>query len=114
MNINYKLIGSRVAQLRKEAQLTQEELAALSEVTPQYISLVETGKKKVSLKVLAAISEGLDCGLDELVYGMTHAGKHKDDVWGMTFSDCSRYEKEILLEAVAVLKKVLRRHHTIR
>ena len=83
MNINYKLIGSRVAQLRKEAQLTQEELAALSEVTPQYISLVETGKKKVSLKVLAAISEGLDCGLDELVYGMTHAGKHKDDVWGM-------------------------------
>ena len=38
---------------------------------------------------------------------MINAGKHKDDIWGMTFSDCSRYEKEILLEAVAALKKAM-------
>ena len=114
MNINYKLIGIRIGQLRREADMTQEELAALSEVTAQYISLVENGKKKVSLKVLAAISEGLDCSLDELVFGMANAGKYADDDWGSVISDCGRYEKEILLETVLALKKVLRRYQTIR
>ena len=113
MNINYKLIGNRIGQLRREAGMTQEELGALAEVSSQYISLVETGKKKLSLKVLAAISESLDVSLDELVYGMANAGKYADDEWGAVITDCSRYEREILLETAMALKKVLRRYENL-
>ena len=114
MNINYKLIGKRIGQIRKEANLTQEELGTLSDVTAQYISLVECGKKKASLKVLAAVSEGLGVSLDELVYGMAGSERYSVDDWGVLITDCSRYEREIMVEAAQALKAALRRYEPIR
>ena len=66
MNINYQLIGKRISQKRRELGMTQEELSVIADVSAQYISHIENGKKKVSLKVLAAICEGMKVSMDEL------------------------------------------------
>ena len=41
MELDYKEIGRRVARRRKQLKLTQEFLAELVDVSPQYISYIE-------------------------------------------------------------------------
>ena len=41
--INYKEIGNRIRQRRKELKLTQEKLSEILEITPTYISEIERG-----------------------------------------------------------------------
>ena len=41
MELDYKEIGRRVARRRKQLKLTQEFLAELVDVSPQYISHIE-------------------------------------------------------------------------
>ena len=69
MKVNYGLIGKRIKEHRQRRNLTQEMLAELIEVSPGYISLVETGRKKASLETLLSISNVLNITLNELLVG---------------------------------------------
>lgn len=63
MYIDYKLIGSRIKQFRKEANMTQEILAEKMDVTVGYISQLERGITKISLDTLAKLSVILNCNI---------------------------------------------------
>lgn len=111
MEINYKLLGKRIKEIRERGKLTQEDLADLADVTPQYISLVETGKKKASLQVLVDIAEGLELTLDELLMG-NQKDSHVEyflDLEKM-FRQCDRYEKRIVYEQMVNLINSLKRY----
>ena len=110
MDINYKLIGRRISDIRKDLCITQEEMAEICDVSSGYISLVETGKKKASLKTLAAISDALSVSMDELVFGMSNEMKKQSDEWRSVIEDCSICELEILTETADAIKRSLRRH----
>ena len=43
----YKEMGSRIRECRKRAQLSQEQLAEMMNVTPQMISNAENGAKGI-------------------------------------------------------------------
>ena len=67
MNVDYKLIGKRIKQIRKTKGFTQEVLAEHLNVSIGYVSQVERGITKISLDLLAAISTLLECDVATLI-----------------------------------------------
>ena len=61
--------GAFVAQLRKEAGLTQRELADRLHVTDKAVSKWETGKGFLDLKLLEPLAQALGVSLVELLQG---------------------------------------------
>lgn len=69
MKVNYSLIGLRIKENRMLKKITQEELAELIEISPGFMSLIETGRKRPSLDTLLAICRVLEITLNELLTG---------------------------------------------
>lgn len=68
MNIvDYKLIGRRIQQRRKELNITQEALSEKIGVTVGYVSQIERGITKVNLDMLAKIADILNCDISNFV-----------------------------------------------
>lgn len=60
-------LGKRIKKLRRKAGLTQEQLAEKVNVSTTHIGLVETGKRRVSLKTLQKIASVLGVKVKELL-----------------------------------------------
>jgi putative transcriptional regulator len=58
--------GLRVAELREERGLTQEQLAELIEMSSRNLQRVEAGQGNVDMLTLVALSAALRCRLAEL------------------------------------------------
>ncbi|MDR0862218.1 MAG: helix-turn-helix transcriptional regulator [Oscillospiraceae bacterium] len=69
MDINYAQIGKRIRIFRKRKGWTQEKLAEVANKSNTYLSLVENGKKSVSLAALTAIANALETTIDPLMLG---------------------------------------------
>jgi transcriptional regulator with XRE-family HTH domain len=63
----YRLLGARIARLRKRADLTQEELAERAGIGASYVARIETGSRHCTLDVLGAIADALGLPLHRLV-----------------------------------------------
>src|SRR5208337_595878 len=61
-----KIIGIRIAVLRKERDITQARLAELINVTTETVSRLERGVSIPSLQTLENISQALNVSLKEL------------------------------------------------
>lgn len=61
-----KLIGSQIAKIRKEREMTQAELAERIDVTVETISRLERGVSMPSVKTLEAVSKALSVRLKDL------------------------------------------------
>ena len=57
-------IGARIAELRKQKGLTQEQLAEKSGYTRSNIWSVENGRYAVRLDILANIADALDASVE--------------------------------------------------
>ncbi len=68
MEIDYKIIGERIKEARKNKGWSQERLSEEIDVAVAYISRVERGHQ-VNLKRLAQISRVLDTSLEYLIGG---------------------------------------------
>ena len=60
-------IGRRIQSFRKEAGLSQQQLAGLSKLDRSYVSAVEHGKQNVSFATLKNLSDALDVNMVELI-----------------------------------------------
>ena len=69
MKTDYILIGERIKFWRQQRSLTQEQLAEMVELTPGFISLIETGKKHASLETLLSICRALNITTNDLLVG---------------------------------------------
>ncbi len=67
MQLNYKLIGKRIRQYRKQLGLTQKEVAEKAGISEQYCSELELGKKGGTLAVYYQLAQALNVSLDSLV-----------------------------------------------
>jgi len=61
------LFGMRVRELRSEKAISQEELAALTELDRTYISGIERGKRNLSLKNILKIASALSVTPSQLL-----------------------------------------------
>ncbi len=58
--------GKRLGKVRKRAGFTQEKLATMTNLSVTFIGLVETGKRRPSLKTLEKIASTLKVSPREL------------------------------------------------
>ncbi len=73
MDVNYRLIGSRLCQRRKELHLTQKKLGEKMHITSPHISAVENGAKQPSLETLLEFCKVLDINIDYLLNGTIYS-----------------------------------------
>ena len=108
MKVNYGLIGKRIKEQRQRRNLTQEMLAELIEVSPGYISLVETGRKQASLDTLLSISEMLNITLNELLVGnqIPLDTDYNSEIADL-MSGCDQYERRMMFEIMRTVRDVL-------
>ena len=64
--IDYKLLGLKIKEIRKSKDLTQDDLAEMVSCNTSHISNVENNHTKVSLNVLLAIANALNTSIDYL------------------------------------------------
>ena len=57
-------IGNRIAQLRKEKGITQEQLAEMTGLRQPNIARIELGKYSIGFDILQTIAEALGCDVD--------------------------------------------------
>ncbi|MBK4215612.1 helix-turn-helix transcriptional regulator [Paracoccus caeni] len=62
-----RAFGKVLKPKRREAGLSQEELAFRTELSPSYISLLETSNRQRTLTVLAELANCLGVGLPDLL-----------------------------------------------
>ena len=60
-------IGRKIKRYRHAAELTQEELAAEVGISTTHVGLVETGKRRMSLKTLQKVSRVLKVQVRDLI-----------------------------------------------
>ncbi len=109
MNIDYKIIGIRIKEIRNRIGWTQAKLAEESGVEPSYISHIERGVTKLSLPTLISICNALNASLDEIVYTNLNNSTHIS--FGMIeelLSDCTPDEISSIVEVIKTTKNVLR------
>lgn len=109
MNVNFKLIGKRIQEVRKQQEMTQAELAALTDMSDSYISYIETAKKQASLESLVRISNALGITVDELLSGnqLHNPTDYQTDI-DLLMEDCSLLERRFMYELISVAKYIIR------
>ena len=65
-----RYLGLMVRTMRKQRQLTQENLSEKTDIGVQYISRIETGTDNPTLKVISAIAVALDAALSDIFSGL--------------------------------------------
>lgn len=62
-------VGRRIRKVREDLNLTREQLAEASEMTPRFLTCVENGQSGVSLESLKKLSASLRVSADYLLFG---------------------------------------------
>ena len=65
--MDLRAIGSRMKAAREKRHLTQEDLAAIVDLSPTHISVLERGVKPPSLETFVKIANALDVSADVLL-----------------------------------------------
>ena len=109
MEIDYKSIGRRIKLIRQRNNLSQEQLAELTDLTPAHVSHIETANTRTSLSSLLKIANAFNTSLDDLVYENMAHNKHisaKD--LDMLISDCNDQETAAIVEMTKTTIHILR------
>ena len=110
------MLGFRIAALRREAGLSQSELAEKLQVSPSTVGMYEQGRREPSAQMLLTISRVLGVSVDYLLSGsvseaesqrlnrmlvnrITAADRHLEQRSGRPFS---REELAVLLAAMLI------------
>jgi len=65
--MDLKAVGKRIKEVRESKNLTQEDLAALAELSPTHVSVIERGIKATKLDTFVAIANALEVSADTLL-----------------------------------------------
>lgn len=65
-----KLIGDEVKKRRVVSELSQEELASLSNLHRTYIGSIERGERNISLRNIVSLAIALKCKPSQLLVGI--------------------------------------------
>lgn len=78
MELDYKLIGKRIASRRKQLGLKQNEVEEKAEIGYKYLSSIERGFSIPSTEVIMRLAAAMDTTPDEFLVG---TAQYTDDQW---------------------------------
>ena len=115
MELDYKAIGKRIKIARIKADLTQERLAEMVEISPTHMSNIETGTTRVSLTAIVSLANALSVTVDDLLCDSVVKSKvqFEKDIAGI-LADCDEYEIRMFKDMAQALKETLRRDAHLR
>lgn len=61
-------VGKRIMQLRKEKKFSQQDLASEANIERSHLTVIESGKKNISLTTLQRIMEALEVSPKEFFH----------------------------------------------
>ena len=106
--MDYDKLGKRISNLRSRKGLSQEELGEKLNLSREYVSFVETNKRKPSVTVLVDIANTLGVSTDDLlVDSLEYSTSTADSEIHRLLLDCNPIEEEILTRTVKELKAIL-------
>lgn len=105
--VNYQLLGEMIKNVRKNAGLNQAELAELIEVSPQFISKIESGLKHASLQTVYSIAKSLNVSVD-LIMGIETDKTGEKSPFSLILEDCSVYEAEVIRQLALSAREILK------
>ncbi len=101
-------LGTNIQKERKRKNLTQEELSGNIGISRNYLSLIETGKRSVTIEILVKIADALECTTDKLLVGnqLFEETEYEKEI-KMLLKDCESTEKVFLIDLCEAIKKGL-------
>ena len=95
-------IGTFLKLLRKEKNLTQEQLAEQLGVSTRTVSRWENGNNMPDISLLSEIAEFYDVSIPELIYGERKSENMREEAKEVaeTMSDYAKAEKETLVKSI--------------
>ena len=109
--IDYKGVGERIQYVRKVRGIRQTDLAKTIGVSYQYMSMIENGRRKLSLSAIVRLASELQVSVDFLLNGSreTVSGVPGEDILEI-FRDLKPREREIVLAIAQSAKKAFREY----
>lgn len=107
-------IGTRIRECRKLRDLTQEKLAEAADLSPTYLSHLESGKKTASIRAYARIAAALDVSLEQLLVdsSKTDAGECLSTLQ-LLLEHSTPKEQHFLCDVIRAMKESLHEHEII-
>lgn len=99
--MDLKAVGQRIKAAREAKNLTQEELAALVNLSTTHVSVIERGLKATKLDTFVAIANALDVSADSLLIDVV-----AHSVTGVTNELSEKIEKLPKDEQIRILNAV--------
>lgn len=65
-----QLFATNMRRIRREKHLTQEKVAEVADLHPNYVSSVERGERNISICNIARIAHALGVGMEALVVAL--------------------------------------------
>ena len=95
-------IGNFLRELRKEKNLTQEQLADVFNVSARTVSRWETGSNMPDISLLVEIAEFFDVSIPEIIKGERKSETMKEEAKevAVSMSDYAKAEKEELVKSI--------------
>lgn len=99
-----KAVGQRIRAAREKKGLTQEELAALVDISPTHVSVIERGTKIPRMDTFVAIANVLEVSADSLLVDVVdRAAEGAASELSHLLEELPREEKARVLKVVAAM-----------
>lgn len=103
----HKRIGKKIATLRKENSMTQEQLAEKLSITVKHCISVERGLSSLSLEKLIYVADLFDVSLDYLVRDFSdEEQEYIPQICLELFKDADNKERLLLKEYLSLYQKI--------
>lgn len=100
-------LGERISELRKILGLTQEKLAELSDLSPNFIGSIERGIKTPQVKTLERIAKSLEVEVEDLFDFKGKKRKDKGKLLKRLISILEKSDYEDIKLATDIIEAIL-------
>ena len=112
MVYNEQLVAERIAEMRRQKCLSQEDLAEMTHISVTTLWRLESGRQQIMLERVVKMVNIFGCTVDELVHDfLDHPKPTEPDRFTTLLQTCNSTEQDFLYEAMAALLNAYRNHH---
>ena len=112
MEVNYPLLAEQIRKWRELRGYSQQWLAELADLSTVYMSQIENGHKKPTLRAVLSLAEALEVPLSDLLVGnqIPLPSDYKNEM-EIILSDCTTEEKQFICEVSKQLLRLIRQQN---
>ena len=115
MEPDYKALGKWIRIARINADMTQDRLSTMLEMSLSHMSNIETGSTRISLTALVSIANALGVTVDDLLYdSIVHARPQLEREIQQIVDSCNDYELRVVKEVTHSVVDALRANEKLK